>query len=104
MILDVLMPGVDGLEVCRTLRSQGSKLPVLMLTARTQVEDRVEGLDAGADDYLTKPFALEELLARVRALLRRSGDDGASGDTLASPTWSSTRARARSRAATSGSS
>ena len=82
VILDVLMPGVDGLEVCRTLRSQGSRLPVLMLTARTQVEDRVEGLDAGADDYLTKPFAREELLARVRALLRRSGDDGASGDKL----------------------
>jgi two-component system response regulator MprA len=82
VILDVLMPGMDGLEVCRTLRGQGSRLPVLMLTARTQVEDRVEGLDAGADDYLTKPFALEELLARVRALLRRSGDDGSSGDTL----------------------
>jgi two-component system response regulator MprA len=82
VILDVLMPGIDGLEVCRTLRGQGNRLPVLMLTARTQVEDRVEGLDAGADDYLTKPFALEELLARVRALLRRSGDDGASGETL----------------------
>jgi two-component system, OmpR family, response regulator MprA len=82
VILDVLMPGVDGLEVCRTLRSQGSRLPVLMLTARTQVEDRVEGLDAGADDYLTKPFALEELLARVRALLRRTGEDGADGDKL----------------------
>jgi two-component system response regulator MprA len=82
VILDVLMPGVDGLEVCRTLRAQGSRLPVLMLTARTQVEDRVEGLDAGADDYLAKPFALEELLARLRALLRRSGDDGGSGDTL----------------------
>jgi two-component system, OmpR family, response regulator MprA len=74
LVLDVLMPGVDGLEVCRTLRRNGSRLPVLMLTARTQVEDRVEGLDAGADDYLTKPFALEELLARVRALLRRSTD------------------------------
>ncbi len=74
LVLDVLMPGVDGLEVCRTLRRRGSRLPVLMLTARTQVEDRVEGLDAGADDYLTKPFALEELLARVRALLRRSGN------------------------------
>jgi two-component system, OmpR family, response regulator MprA len=74
LVLDVLMPGVDGLEVCRTLRRKGSRLPVLMLTARTQVEDRVEGLDAGADDYLTKPFALEELLARVRALLRRSGN------------------------------
>jgi two-component system response regulator MprA len=82
VILDVLMPGMDGLEVCRTLRSQGSRLPVLMLTARTQVEDRVEGLDAGADDYLTKPFALEELFARVRALLRRSGDDGTDGETL----------------------
>jgi two-component system, OmpR family, response regulator MprA len=78
MILDVLMPGVDGLEVCRQLRGSGSKLPVLMLTARTEVEDRVAGLDAGADDYVTKPFALEELLARVRALLRRAteGDDG----------------------------
>jgi two-component system response regulator MprA len=78
MILDVLMPGVDGLEVCRRIRGTGSKLPVLMLTARTEVEDRVAGLDAGADDYVTKPFALEELLARVRALLRRTtdGDDG----------------------------
>jgi two-component system, OmpR family, response regulator MprA len=75
MILDVLMPGVDGLEVCRRLRRTGSKLPVLMLTARTEVEDRVAGLDAGADDYLTKPFALEELLARVRALLRRATDE-----------------------------
>jgi two-component system, OmpR family, response regulator MprA len=74
MVLDVLMPGVDGLEVSRTVRRNGSKLPILMLTARTQVEDRVEGLDAGADDYLTKPFALEELLARVRALLRRTSD------------------------------
>ena len=74
MVLDVLMPGVDGLEVSRTVRRNGSRLPILMLTARTQVEDRVEGLDAGADDYLTKPFALEELLARVRALLRRTSD------------------------------
>ena len=76
MILDVLMPGVDGLEVCRRIRGTGSKLPVLMLTARTEIEDRVAGLDAGADDYVTKPFALEELLARVRALLRRTGEDG----------------------------
>ena len=75
MILDVLMPGVDGLEVCRRLRGSGSKLPVLMLTARTEVEDRVAGLDAGADDYVTKPVALEELLARVRALLRRTSDE-----------------------------
>ena len=75
MILDVLMPGVDGLEVCRRLRGTGSRLPVLMLTARTEVEDRVAGLDAGADDYVTKPFALEELLARVRALLRRTTEE-----------------------------
>jgi two-component system, OmpR family, response regulator MprA len=80
MVLDVLMPRVDGLEVSRTLRRNGSRLPILMLTARTQVDDRVEGLDAGADDYLTKPFALEELLARVRALLRRTTDG--SGETL----------------------
>jgi two-component system, OmpR family, response regulator MprA len=80
MVLDVLMPRVDGLEVSRTLRRNGSRLPILMLTARTQVDDRVEGLDAGADDYLTKPFALEELLARVRALLRRTSDG--SGETL----------------------
>src|SRR5436309_1340478 len=66
------MPGMDGLEVCRTIRRTGNRVPVLMLTARTQVEDRVEGLDAGADDYVTKPFALDELLARLRALLRRT--------------------------------
>jgi two-component system response regulator MprA len=99
VILDVLMPGMDGLEVCRTLRGQGSRLPILMLTARTQVEDRVEGLDAGADDYLTKPFALEELLARVRALLRRSSDDGSDARTP-----SSTRGRVRCGATASGSS
>ena len=74
LVLDVLMPGVDGLEVARTIRRAGNRVPILMLTARTQVEDRVEGLDAGADDYVTKPFALEELLARLRALLRRTAD------------------------------
>jgi two-component system response regulator MprA len=74
LILDVLMPGVDGLEVCRRLRRTGSRLPVLMLTARDAVENRVAGLDAGADDYVTKPFALEELLARIRALLRRTSN------------------------------
>jgi two-component system response regulator MprA len=72
VILDVLMPGVDGLEVCRRLRRSGNRVPVLMLTARDAVENRVAGLDAGADDYVTKPFALEELVARVRALLRRT--------------------------------
>jgi two-component system, OmpR family, response regulator MprA len=76
MILDVLMPGLDGLEVARRLRRDGSRLPILMLTARVEVNDRVAGLDAGADDYVTKPFALEELLARVRALLRRTHEDG----------------------------
>jgi two-component system, OmpR family, response regulator MprA len=74
MLLDVSMPNVDGLTVCRMIRSRGHDTPVLMLTARHEVPDRVAGLDAGADDYLVKPFALEELLARVRARLR-SGDE-----------------------------
>ena len=74
-ILDVLMPGIDGLEVCRRLRAAGDRTPILMLTARETVADRVTGLEAGADDYLTKPFALAELLARVKALLRRSAPD-----------------------------
>ena len=73
VVLDVMMPGVDGLEVCRTMRRSGDRTPVLMLTARDAVSDRVAGLDAGADDYVVKPFALDELLARLRALLRRSG-------------------------------
>jgi two-component system response regulator MprA len=78
VVLDVLMPALDGITVCRRLRDSGDQTPILMLTARDAVSDRVTGLDAGADDYLTKPFALEELLARVRALLRRNdpGDDG----------------------------
>jgi two-component system response regulator MprA len=75
LVLDVMMPRVDGLEVCRRLRSAGDDLPVLVLTAREAVSDRVAGLDAGADDYLAKPFALEELLARLRALLRRTTPD-----------------------------
>jgi DNA-binding response OmpR family regulator len=73
VILDLMLPGLDGFDVCRRLRSQGQLVPVLMLTARDSVEDRVAGLDCGADDYLVKPFAFPELLARVRALLRRSG-------------------------------
>jgi len=75
MVLDVMMPRLDGLEVCRRLRSTGDDLPILVLTARDAVSDRVSGLDAGADDYLPKPFALEELLARLRALLRRAAQD-----------------------------
>ncbi|MFN2608917.1 MAG: response regulator transcription factor [Acidimicrobiales bacterium] len=75
VVLDVVMPGLDGLEVTRRLRGMGDSTPVLLLTARHEVSDRVAGLDAGADDYLAKPFAVEELLARLRALLRRSGAD-----------------------------
>jgi two-component system response regulator MprA len=74
VVLDVLMPELDGLEVCRRLRAAGDRTPVLMLTARDRVVDRVGGLDAGADDYLVKPFALEELRARLKALLRRGGN------------------------------
>ena len=76
IILDVAMPGMDGLEVCRRLREAGDRTPVLMLTARETVDDRVAGLDAGADDYLVKPFALRELQARLRALLRRTEGNG----------------------------
>ncbi len=75
LVLDLGMPHIDGLTVCRRLRSAGSKLPILVLTARTEIADRVSGLDAGADDYLPKPFSLDELLARLRALLRRSTID-----------------------------
>jgi two-component system, OmpR family, response regulator MprA len=77
LVLDVMMPRLDGLEVCRQLRSTGDDLPILVLTARDSVSERVAGLDAGADDYLPKPFALEELLARVRALLRRTKPEDA---------------------------
>ena len=80
LVLDVMMPRLDGLEVCRQLRSSGDDLPILVLTARDTVSERVSGLDAGAADYLPKPFALEELLARLRALLRRTGpEEGGDG-------------------------
>jgi two-component system, OmpR family, response regulator MprA len=82
VILDVLMPGIDGLEVCRRLRAEANAVPVLMLTARAEVDSRVAGLDAGADDYLPKPFALAELLARLRALLRRAGNGDEASDVL----------------------
>ncbi|MFP5308627.1 MAG: response regulator transcription factor [Actinomycetes bacterium] len=77
IVLDVMLPGVDGFGVCRRLRADGDATPILLLTARDEVGDRVAGLDAGADDYLGKPFALEELLARLRALLRRTVDPAA---------------------------
>ena len=83
VVIDVMMPRLDGIETTRALRAAGNDVPVLVLTARDAVGDRVEGLDAGADDYLTKPFALEELLARLRALLRRVvPDDDADGEVL----------------------
>lgn len=87
LLLDLMMPVLDGLTVCRVLRSERNRVPILMLTARTETGDRVAGLDAGADDYLPKPYALDELLARVRALLRRAqpdvdGDGGARRDVL----------------------
>ena len=79
IVMDVMMPHVDGLTACRRLREAGNRTPVLMLTARHEISDRVAGLDAGADDYLVKPFALEELLARLRALLRRNAPEAADG-------------------------
>ena len=74
LVLDILLPGMDGIQILKEVRKNGSKVPVLMLTAKDQIEDKVAGLDAGADDYLTKPFATPELLARVRSLLRRKSD------------------------------
>ena len=85
IVLDVMMPGVDGLGVCRALRSIGMRTPILMLTARVEVTDRVAGLDAGADDYLAKPFDLDELLARLRALLRRGLLDPPDGPPASGP-------------------
>ena len=87
VVMDVMMPRLDGIETTRALRTAGNDVPILVLTARDSVGDRVEGLDAGADDYLTKPFALEELLARLRALLRRTHapEDGAAGTTSSPP-------------------
>jgi two-component system, OmpR family, response regulator MprA len=82
VILDVMMPRLDGLEVCRRMRQAGDRTPILMLTARDAIDDRVNGLDVGADDYLVKPFALRELQARLRALLRRSGDGTGDGEVL----------------------
>ena len=79
LILDIMMPHVDGLSVCRRIRAKGDDLPILMLTAKHEITDRVAGLDAGADDYLVKPFALEELLARLRALLRRTAPEEVGG-------------------------
>ncbi len=79
LVLDIMMPYVDGLSVCRRIRAKGDDLPILMLTAKHEISDRVAGLDAGADDYLVKPFALEELLARLRALLRRTAPEDLSG-------------------------
>ena len=83
VVLDIGLPDIDGLEVCRMLRREGNRVPVLMLTARDAVADRIDGLDAGADDYLVKPFDIDELKARIRALLRRAGADTATDGRLA---------------------
>ncbi|MFJ3228071.1 response regulator transcription factor [Streptomyces sp. NPDC086783] len=90
LVLDVMMPGIDGLQVCRVLRAEGDRTPVLMLTALVETADRIAGLDAGADDYVVKPFDVEEVFARLRALLRRTGSGdpavpGAAGDVPAGP-------------------
>ncbi len=82
VVLDVGLPDIDGLEVCRLLRREGNRVPVLMLTARDTVSDRIDGLDAGADDYLVKPFDIDELKARLRALLRRAGGETSADGTL----------------------
>ncbi|WP_030571880.1 response regulator transcription factor [Streptomyces aureocirculatus] len=84
LVLDVMMPGIDGLQVCRVLRAEGDRTPVLMLTARVETADRIAGLDAGADDYVAKPFDVEEVFARLRALLRRA-DQGPGGRAAAGP-------------------
>ena len=103
VVLDVTMPDLNGRTVCARLRADGIRTPILILSARDEVEDRIAGLQAGADDYLVKPFAVEELIARLRALLRRAGDDAAPTASprarSSSATSSSTRRRARSRAA-----
>jgi len=83
MVLDIGLPDIDGLDVCRLLRSEGNRVPILILTARDAVADRIDGLDAGADDYLVKPFDIDELKARLRALLRRAATDGTSADGMA---------------------
>jgi len=93
VVLDVGMPEVDGLEVCRRLRLLGNRVPILMLTARVEVSDRMAGLDAGADDYLVKPFDVEELKARLRALLRRSQDEEQDPDELSFAELALDRAR-----------
>ncbi len=109
LVLDVMMPRLDGLGTCRALRAQGDHIPILMLTARRETGDRVAGLDAGADDYLAKPFDLAELLARVRALLRRSRYEARDARPperarWRSPTCASTRRRAGRGAGTTRSS
>lgn len=98
LVLDVMMPGIDGLQVCRVLRAEGDRTPILMLTALVETADRIAGLDAGADDYVVKPFDVEEVFARLRALLRRTSGPGGSGgsDGFAKPSPSSGAAGASS--------
>ena len=104
MVLDVMLPDMEGFEVARRLGAQRADVPIIFLTARDATEDKVRGLTMGGDDYVTKPFSLEELVARIRTILRRTGADGPSRAGWCSRTSSWTRTRTRSRAAASRSS
>jgi two-component system, OmpR family, response regulator MprA len=104
VVLDIGLPDIDGLEVCRRLRAAGNRVPVLMLTARDAVDDRIDGLDAGADDYVVKPFDLGELKARLRALIRRSVGDGARSRSRSRSSGSTDRGTACASASASSSS
>ncbi|MFE6361785.1 response regulator transcription factor [Streptomyces sp. NPDC057806] len=101
LVLDVMMPGIDGLQVCRVLRAEGDRTPILMLTALVETQDRIAGLDAGADDYVVKPFDVEEVFARLRALLRRTGQNDTGGAPAEAPERApeQTRERAPGQAA-----
>ena len=104
MVLDVMLPDMEGFEVAQRLGAERAQVPILFLTARDATEDKVRGLTIGGDDYVTKPFSLEELVARIRLVLRRTGDAERRASRPRSPTWSSTRTRARSPARASRSS
>ena len=104
MILDVMLPDMEGFEVAERLGAERGQVPIIFLTARDATEDKLRGLTTGGDDYMTKPFSLEELVARIRVILRRTGGGGRREPRSASRTWSWTRTRARSRARASTSS
>ncbi|MER6160009.1 response regulator transcription factor [Streptomyces sp. NPDC001868] len=103
LVLDVMMPGIDGLQVCRVLRAEGDRTPILMLTALVETADRIAGLDAGADDYVVKPFDVEEVFARLRALLRRTSGPGGSGGSGGSDGFATTSPQSSAASASAGS-